>query len=549
MSHKHRKQHKEDIEGQMTCHKPRNYRRNFQTAPTNLKCFTLYSILYTGLLIINDPIQLGDMLRFIREGHLSFGCYRHFFDEEISDKTLNLPPRKEKLFSHGFFRRRCAKVVQFLDATNYVHKPDLVSLCSRYCKELNLPRTVFECAEKLISKSAPKMPFNKHSKVLPNYEGRAMSFILFALKLLFGLDGVTEKKLSVYANIFQDPKMFDFQEWQQFVGYRAAVMKRLHLPTALKHCDTVDSDMYLNYWKNQRIRLKGPSRQVHSEVKDYLQVLDQLVGDDDKQNSSDIVVFEPSLTPFHDYTRLILDNSLIQCRHILLKSFADDSLEFLLRPESYLKLAGNPPIKNGCANDNIITEDLMYLYKNTIFAQRKNRCTVAVKICNDISEDKFIEEYLEADKVQSLRITNSDVLLSNWQKENKHNFTINKDMLKAVCERNKIEQTAKLPDSKVYQRHYNAFERYWLNVPTNPVAHYFPKQDMDVILAKFPHTFRTVLNECARIVEQDACDFYSEFLVSELNLVYFGDFGGKNKDKSRGLFEIRHSLANCAEHW
>lgn len=32
-----------------------------------------------------------------------------------------------------------------------------------------------------------------------NYEGRAMAMIVFVLKLLFGLDGITERKLSELA--------------------------------------------------------------------------------------------------------------------------------------------------------------------------------------------------------------------------------------------------------------------------------------------------------------------------------------------------------------
>jgi TATA box-binding protein-associated factor RNA polymerase I subunit B len=42
----------------------------------------------------------------------------------------------------------------------------------------------------------PSMEFNKSLKHFPNYEGRAMAFIIFILKLLLGLDGKTEYEIS-----------------------------------------------------------------------------------------------------------------------------------------------------------------------------------------------------------------------------------------------------------------------------------------------------------------------------------------------------------------
>lgn len=50
-------------------------------------------------------------------------------------------------------------------------------------------------AERLISLSSPKMTFDKIS-CIPNYEGRAMAFIIVILKTLLSLDGITENKIS-----------------------------------------------------------------------------------------------------------------------------------------------------------------------------------------------------------------------------------------------------------------------------------------------------------------------------------------------------------------
>jgi TATA box-binding protein-associated factor RNA polymerase I subunit B len=44
--------------------------------------------------------------------------------------------------------------------------------------------------------SPPLMKLHKSARHFPNYEGRAMAFIIFVLKLLFGLDGKTEYEIS-----------------------------------------------------------------------------------------------------------------------------------------------------------------------------------------------------------------------------------------------------------------------------------------------------------------------------------------------------------------
>lgn len=53
--------------------------------------------------------------------------------------------------------------------------------------------------ERLVALSLPKMKFDKKSYI-PNYEGRAMAFIIVVLKTLFALDGITEYEISNFAD-------------------------------------------------------------------------------------------------------------------------------------------------------------------------------------------------------------------------------------------------------------------------------------------------------------------------------------------------------------
>ncbi|KAL1502183.1 hypothetical protein ABEB36_007363 [Hypothenemus hampei] len=353
MSKQHQKKHTQDLENNLTCHKFRakTFKRTFYSGPANLTSFTLYSLLYIALLIIKDNIQLGDMFRYIREGHLSFGCFRHFFPSDLPEKALNMPLRKEKLFTSYHFRKRTAKLAQFLQVTKCINTPDLVSLCKRYCTELNLPNEIFYCVEQLIQKTQPKMKVQERTSIIPNYEARIMGMILFVLKLFYGLDGVTEHKISDYTKSKSEVKMFDLIKWLEYLGYRANIMKLYHLPTRFKEEECyVDSDLYLNYWKNQSVKfkgsLKGTFRQTRIEIQNYLQLFEDLIVNDNNEKD---LIFEPSFTPFISYN-------------------------FLLNPRDYFKSIKS--VKNGGANDNIFLEDFMYLYNSTIFMKERARNTV-----------------------------------------------------------------------------------------------------------------------------------------------------------------------------
>ena len=55
-------------------------------------------------------------------------------------------------------------------------------------------------AEKLFLSSPSIMEFIGKSPLIPNYEGRAMAYVIVVMKSLFGLDDITEKEISRVAD-------------------------------------------------------------------------------------------------------------------------------------------------------------------------------------------------------------------------------------------------------------------------------------------------------------------------------------------------------------
>lgn len=139
MSEKHFQEHCENPD--LRCHKInlKNVQDTYYLY--NLNSYKLYLILYMALRLNNSDIQLSDLLRFIREGHLSYQHYQHFFPEEMAmnlkyQKNFHSNARSE--ISPALFQTRVYEIAAFIQVVHWP-TPDMGTLCARYIKELQLP--------------------------------------------------------------------------------------------------------------------------------------------------------------------------------------------------------------------------------------------------------------------------------------------------------------------------------------------------------------------------------------------------------------------------
>lgn len=164
ISKRHLKQHCKDFHVEMNCHKPsyRGLSKKYILSANVLSRNRLYAIIYLGLLIIKDKIQLADILRFIREGHLSYNSIDHFFPEALSNKQLNTKNYKARTMQMTSFglREITAKIAVFLGISHLVPVQNLVDLCEQYCIELNLPGNVYFFYQWIFNKTTNKFAEN-----------------------------------------------------------------------------------------------------------------------------------------------------------------------------------------------------------------------------------------------------------------------------------------------------------------------------------------------------------------------------------------------------
>lgn len=142
MTNRHLLDHLKDAGNVMTCHKTswKLMSTKYRQGVHILTRTKLFAILYLGLLLVRDKIQLGDMLRFIREGHLSYNNVLHFFPDDLDLTCFNQRKWNHSLqFTHASLRRTAAKLAELLEISSFITVSNVTELSRRYCQELNLP--------------------------------------------------------------------------------------------------------------------------------------------------------------------------------------------------------------------------------------------------------------------------------------------------------------------------------------------------------------------------------------------------------------------------
>lgn len=267
---KHLKKH-EASKNNMTCHQFKRSDTPQSHAPDILSRSLLYEILYLALNQCGDNIQLGDLIRYLREGHLTLHNMAKFFPPNIRDTeriARHFNMASSVFPSHRFVRFSAAKQRQLFGVR--LKLPDLSALCQRYCHELCLPPEIFRLIETLLMICPPEMKMKKiRNQHIPNYEGRAIAFIIFAMKLLFGLDDERERRLSASAERVNallrqldapTRMLFVFTDWVKFIEMRDVLLAECHFPTAFKldPLDNEKSHLFLDNYHSLQERDNDP---------------------------------------------------------------------------------------------------------------------------------------------------------------------------------------------------------------------------------------------------------------------------------------------------
>ncbi|XP_014221898.1 uncharacterized protein LOC106649137 [Trichogramma pretiosum] len=345
-------------------------RTQYARGPDVISPLKLLSILYLALRYHDHGIQISDLLRYAREGHLSFYNMTSLLPSEVViDRKDEIMLTNVKDITHKGIRMTVAHMAKFIEMKE-IEKPSIIDLIQRYCEDLHLPRGIFLYAERLYAMSPPVMEFNFQMSHIPNYEGRAMAFIIVILKMLFSIDDITEKETSRLVekinklSLENDPsaaKLFSFGEWQRFIECCKSVLTNVHYPSKIKYNpDNIDAaHLFIRYMQmvaSKRIidmeetskSKRGIPTEILSSMRKCIQSLD-----DQGIPLRHSEQFPPTFTPFKTYISELLENPSYELPYLLNTRFWETKVGYLTKPDKLIELASYCGIKLEVVNHSL----------------------------------------------------------------------------------------------------------------------------------------------------------------------------------------------------
>ncbi|BFF90586.1 TATA box-binding protein-associated factor RNA polymerase I subunit B [Drosophila madeirensis] len=342
MALKHLDKHTMDSTGSMRCHGLRPKAKNLGHCDRNiflLNINKLYVVLAIALNMIGDDLQLTDLLRLIDEEHLTSRYLLKYVPEDVAVrsktliKELQLGHQVDKC-SYEFLRTQVGYMSRFIDLTEF-QTPDLTALTQRYVRELSLPPAVAEYVCRLMDFHRPEFRRLWDTWTYPRYEARVMAYIVYVMKLLFGLDDVKEQKISETASEVNErlqklqqehtdgeeapANLFVFGEWMQFVELRKVLVSHYNQSFAQRfgvanHLERQLDDILIKERKQEEhdksfneLEMTPAMRQSENMRHTFESLLKEKYGEGSAEmTAKDHIEFQASMTPALSYFKRLL---------------------------------------------------------------------------------------------------------------------------------------------------------------------------------------------------------------------------------------------------
>lgn len=502
MTKSHLNEHQNDICRKLKCHKLHDKDSVGRTF--------IYAILWLALNQIDDELQLGDLIRYAKETHIKYNNISSFLPANVKSTFAVNSFRKNSndCQTHFALRSKAFSIAKTINIRN-IKLPDLSKLCERYVKDLCLPPAVNEMVDQLIAFDPPKMNTKYNSMIIPaipNFEGRAMAYILFILKLFFGLDDEREHKISKSAQVVNQKldefnsmteKLFIWSEWVEYIDMRNVILSQCHYPTAI-HINPnakLPTDLYIDFLKRANEDSFSHDRYKQSEMENIRIVFDQIVQLHKKKNTENSSLhFQPTLTPFSNYMEQILSNesrkSDMNIPEFMNVGHESRDISAYLKPNKLKKVFR----KNGFRlQTNEIGHNSKLDFSDINFSNSK--ITENVKFNFDITKQKWIESLQERqNKANELNRLRKNEFNDEMRKQTKkHLDNMKEKELNILKEKQSVNKIANANLSNVHSYEYydedeghchlndnNIINEPRRNLDNQPnILDYYPSDDSD----------------------------------------------------------------------
>lgn len=533
MTKTHLEKHVSDYEDDLDCHQERIVIKSNDKIES-LSNTVLFGIIYTALNLTEDDIQLGDLIRFLREGHISYYNIQHFLPENI---RLDGPPsyenlQKHSIFQHDKMRVFTAKLCRGMVIPQLI-RPSILRLIDRYIDELSLPEELKVILEKFVKFRPPVMEFTAETKkLIPNYEGRAMAYIIFVLKLLFGMDDEREVKISESAReinrlISSEPSLhlFVVGDWLQMLQVRRTVVEKFHMPSALvRKWDVVrgkaSAQMYSNHIKSVYERKIPSERQKRSYTNasalanntfQYLSGLNERMKDGEDDSAAKSYHFNATIFPFRDYLRELLVD------HSTSTSLFNGPTELCLRQDFNLKSV--QVFYGDKTKLDQLNEALMSSCSLQVQVEELGLATRKLQVLDD---RRHLNGNKKAESNHAIKV--EFVTAKSLMKLSAKDIAEHSDDGPTHRLRHAPQEALDLKAESGHIPLKTSNMDYWMYFGNNySQATPFPlSNEYDSMLDQLPQNFKFLLFECSRIVEQNPQWLIIQLAIVERNLICTG---------------------------
>lgn len=408
MTRDHMNEHQNDIGRKLKCH-------DYKDKEVLGRSF-VYALLWLALNQVEDSLQISDLIRYAKESHIKLNNISSFLPPNIDSKQAVNHFRKSSndSLTHAALRTKAYSIARIINV-RHIKKPDLASLCARYVKDLCLPTAMGNLIENLLEFYPPDMNMKNSgslTRAVPNFEGRAMAYVIFILKLFFGLDDKREFEISKSVQVINDKlsendskhnALFVWSEWVEYIKMRNVILSQCHYPTAMQIDPNakMHTDMYVDFLKRVNEDSQCEEKYRKHEMENIRFLFDQIVQlhnqQDVSQQRKPSCHFSPSHTPFYSYMQHINSDRTIKSQ-IYVPEFMNvdhDARDFMafLKPNKLQKLFRTYDWKLRIKELSFNTDTH---FSDISFANKKE--TVNVQFEFDVTRQQWIDSMLKRDE-------------------------------------------------------------------------------------------------------------------------------------------------------
>ncbi|KAK2889765.1 TATA box-binding protein-associated factor RNA polymerase I subunit B [Channa argus] len=255
------------------------------------------ALIHLALVWSHEPLTLSDLLRLVKEGHVPYvNAYEELPEEMKLDGRDGLVFKVESVPSHQVVHKEAQSLLLFLQLPAFppinqqsLLHPALLSL--RYLTDANLPDELhpwvcklMECAGMADQKLHTIDPVSCPS--LPLYDVQTVALIIITMKVLFGLDDLTEWDLSnKVADLDDSGNMFNLRRWY-----------RLMQAALIRAQQRRDQDVARKQWKPKKPLY--PSRKEKYVIMKKKRTAEQVQACFEKLSSCPVAVQPPDPSSF-----------------------------------------------------------------------------------------------------------------------------------------------------------------------------------------------------------------------------------------------------------